>query len=71
MPGSAQNSYGTAWQGESGGARVIYLYLPDDHVLYFFLLSSKKSDTANLSKSQCNQLGVLADQIKSCYAKKR
>ncbi len=57
-------------RGKSGGARVIYLYLPDDHVLYFFLLF-KKSDTANLSKSQSNQLGVFADQIKSCYTKKR
>lgn len=57
-------------RGKSGGARVIYLHLPDDHILYLFLLF-KKSDTANLSKSQCKQLGVLADQIKSCYAKKR
>ncbi len=59
-----------AGRGKSGGARVIYLHLPEDHVLYFFLLF-KKSDTANLSKSQRNQLGVLADQIKSSYAKKR
>ena len=56
--------------GKSGGARVIYLHLPEDHVLYLFLLF-KKSDTANLSKSQRNQLGVLAEQIKSSYAKKR
>ena len=34
------------------------------------VLLFKKSDTANLSKSQCNQLGVLADQIKSCYVQK-
>lgn len=57
-------------RGKSGGARVIYLYLPEDHILYLFLLF-KKSDTANLTKSQRNQLGVLADQIKSSYAKKR
>ena len=57
-------------RGKSGGARVIYLYLPDQHLLYLFLLF-KKSDTANLTKSQRNQLGVLADQIKSSYAKKR
>lgn len=37
-------------RGKGGGARVIYLYLPDDHVLYLFLLF-KKSDTANLSKA--------------------
>ena len=56
--------------GKSGGARVIYLHLPEDHVLYLFLLF-KKSDQANLSKSQRNQLGLLADQIKSAYARKR
>ena len=59
-----------ARRGKSGGARVIYLYLPEDHLIYLFLLF-KKSDTVNLSKSQRNQLGVLADQIKSTYAKKR
>lgn len=57
-------------RGKSGGARVIYLYLPDDHVLYLFLLF-KKSNTANLSKSQRNQLGSLAEQIKSSYAQKK
>ena len=57
-------------RGKSGGARVIYLYLPDDHILYLFLLF-KKSDTANLNQSQRNQLGILADQIKSSYAQKR
>jgi hypothetical protein len=57
-------------RGKSGGARVIYLYLPEDHILYLFLLF-KKSDTANLTKSQRNQLGLLADQIKSSYAQKR
>jgi len=57
-------------RGKSGGARVIYLYLPDAHVLYLFLLF-KKSDTANLSKAQRNQLGSLAEQIKSCHAQKK
>ncbi len=57
-------------RGKSGGARVIYLYLTDDHVLYFFLLF-KKSDTPNLTKSQRNQLGALAEQIKSSYAQKK
>ncbi len=57
-------------RGKSGGARVIYLYLPDAHILYLFLLF-KKSDTTNLSQSQRNQLGSLADQIKSSYAQKR
>jgi hypothetical protein len=59
-----------AGRGKSGGARVIYLYLPEDHVIYLFLLF-KKSDTANLSKSQRNQLGLLAEQLKSSYAQKR
>ncbi len=59
-----------AGRGKSGGARVIYLYLPEDHILYLFLLF-KKSDAANLSKSQRNQLGNLAEQIKAVYAKKR
>jgi hypothetical protein len=53
-----------AARGKSGGARVIYLHLPEDHALYLFLLF-KKSDTANLTKSQRNQLGILAEQIKS------
>ncbi len=59
-----------AGRGKSGGARVIYLYLPEDHILYFFLLF-KKSDAANLTKSKRNQLGILAEQIKSAYAQKR
>jgi len=60
------------WPGGAGAgrARVIYLYLPEDHVIYLFLLF-KKSDTANLSKSQRNQLGLLAEQLKSSYAQKR
>lgn len=57
-------------RSKSGGARVIYLQLPQDHILYLFLLF-KKSDQANLSKAQPNQLGLLADQIKSEYAQKR
>jgi hypothetical protein len=57
-------------RGKSGGARVIYLILPEDHIIYLFLLF-KKSDQANLTKAQRNQLGLLADQIKSEYARKR
>jgi hypothetical protein len=57
-------------RGKSSGARVIYLYLPEEHILYFFLLY-KKSAAVNLSQSQRNSLGVLAEQIKSSYAKKR
>lgn len=59
-----------AGRGKSGGARVIYLYLPEDHVLYLFLLF-KKSEKENLGKSQRNQLAALADQIKDAYARKR
>ncbi len=57
-------------RGKSGGARVIYLYLPEDHIIYLFLLF-RKSDTSNLSKSQRNQLGVIAEEIKAAYACKR
>ncbi|MCX6872962.1 MAG: type II toxin-antitoxin system RelE/ParE family toxin [Verrucomicrobia bacterium] len=57
-------------RGKSGGARVIYLYLPENHLLYFFLLF-KKSDTANLSASQRNHLGIIAEQIKATYAENR
>lgn len=57
-------------RGKSGGARVIYLYLPEDHLIYLFLLF-KKSDTANLTKSQRNQLGLIAEQIKASHAQKR
>lgn len=70
MPGSAKNPDGIARQGKSGGARVFYLYLPDVHILYLFLLF-KKSDTANLNQSQRNQLGSLAEQIKSSHAQKK
>lgn len=30
-------------RGKSGGARVIYLYLPDEHILYLFLLFKKRT----------------------------
>lgn len=56
-------------RGKSGGARVIYLYLPDHHLIYLFLLF-KKSDAANLTKSQRNQLGDLARQIKASHDQK-
>lgn len=56
--------------GKSGGARVIYLHLPEHHIFYLFLLF-KKSDRANLSKAQRNRLGLLADQIKASYARKK
>jgi hypothetical protein len=57
-------------EGKAEVRRVIYLYLPDAHVLYLFLLF-KKSDTANLSKAQRNQRGSLAEQIKYCHAQKK
>jgi hypothetical protein len=57
-------------RGKSAGARVIYLYLHDHQVLYFFLLF-KKSDTPNLTISQRNQLGIFAEQIKSSYAQEK
>lgn len=59
-----------ASRGKSGGARVIYLYLPEHRVVYLFLLF-RKSDTTNLTKAQQNQLGLLAEQIKSYYAQKK
>ena len=49
-------------RGKSGGARVTYLYLPEHHILYLFLLF-KKTDQANLSKSQRNQLGLLSEYL--------
>jgi hypothetical protein len=30
-------------RGKSGGARVIYLYLPEDHILYLFLLFKNRT----------------------------
>jgi len=57
-------------RGKSGGARVIYLYLPDQHLLYLFLLF-KKSDTANLTKAQRGQLGELAEQINASHAERK
>ena len=59
-----------AGRGKSGGVRVIYLYLPEDHLIYLFLLF-KKSDTVNLTKSQRNQLGLISEEIKASHAKKR
>ncbi len=51
-------------KGKRGGARVHYLYLPDNSVVYLLFVYGK-DDVAKLSASQKQQLKRLANAIRA------
>ncbi len=58
--------HGRQGQGKRGGVRVVYFY--HDRQLPLFLLTVfGKSERANLSRAEINQLGKLCRQIQTTY----
>jgi hypothetical protein len=53
-------------RSRSGGARVIYLYLPRDRAVIFFYLYTK-AKSANLSPEQEKRLRLAVETIKQEY----
>lgn len=50
-------------KGKSGGARVHYLYLPNDKIIYLIFMYSK-SEQAALTTEQKKQLRAVAEAFK-------
>ncbi len=57
-------------RGKSGGARVIYLHLPQAGTVVFLFIYTK-SKQADLSPDQRRQLCRLAEIVKAAYEKKQ
>jgi hypothetical protein len=55
--------------GKSGGVRVIYLNLPAHEIIYL-LMAYLKSEKADLSAAECNELKAIAINIKKYYEQK-
>lgn len=53
-------------KGKSGGARILYLYLPDHDVIYLLYVFTK-GDADNLSAAGKKAVHKLAHQIKNEY----
>ena len=50
-------------KGTSGGARILYLYLPNRHLIYFLYLFTK-GDAENISADGKKAVRQIAEQIK-------
>jgi len=57
---------GLPGSGKRGSARVIYLYLKIENLIYLLLIY-RKSKSEKLTRSQLSELRALADQIKQAY----
>ena len=53
-------------KGKSGGARILYLYLPNHDVIYLLYVFTK-GDADNLSATGKHAIRALAQQIKDAY----
>jgi hypothetical protein len=53
-------------KGTSGGARIIYLYIPNRHLIYLLTLFTK-NDAANLSAEGKKAVRTLAEAIKHAH----
>ena len=59
----ARMAFPSAGIGKSGGARVIYLHIPQKSHIYLVYLYAKSSKS-NLTKAECNALKQIAGQIR-------
>ena len=59
----ARMAFPSARIGKSGGARVIYLYLPEKSIIYLVYLYAKSSKSS-LTKAEQNALRQIAGQIR-------
>ena len=55
-------------KGKRGGARIIYLYLPEAEILYLVYLFSK-GDITDLTQEQKKQVAKLVAATKEAYKK--
>ena len=60
----ARTAFPSAGIGKSGGARVIYLHVPDNDTIYLIQIYGKSSK-GNLSKSEQNTLREIANKIRN------
>lgn len=60
----ARMAFPSAGIGKSGGARVIYLHVPDNNTIYLIQIYGKSSK-GNLSKSEQNTLREIANKIRN------
>ena len=58
--------WGRGTQGKSGGVRVIY-YVHSDAMPLYLLTLFAKSERANLSKAERNELRELVDLLIDCW----
>lgn len=57
---------GAKGKGKRGGARIIYLHLPDAGVIFLFTLCTK-GDISDLSPEQKRRLSTAVETIKQAY----
>jgi hypothetical protein len=62
----AKSALSIGGRGKSGGARVIYLYLPSHEIIYLLYVFTK-GDAANLSAQGKKAMRELTRQIKKEY----
>lgn len=53
-------------KGSSGGARILYLHIPNRHLIYLLTLFTK-NEAANLSAEGKKAVRLLAEQIKHAH----
>ena len=53
-------------KGTSGGARILYLHIPNRHLIYLLTLFTK-NDAANLSADGKKAVRTLAEAIKTAH----
>jgi hypothetical protein len=59
----ARMAFPSAGIGKSGGARVIYLHVPENETIYLVYIYGKSSKSS-LTKSEQNELRKIAGQIR-------
>ena len=60
----ARMGFPSAGIGKSGGARVIYLYIPEQETIYLVIIYGK-SQKRDLTREEENNLRKIADQIRN------
>ena len=61
--------WGIGGRGKSGGARVVYYFVPDDDVPVLLLSAYGKNEKTNLSAAERNALRALAPKLLAAFRK--
>jgi hypothetical protein len=62
--------WGRGHQGKSGGVRIIY-YVYDETMPLYLLTLFAKSERANLTRAERNELAALVDQLVQAWKRRR